>query len=336
MTPILASPGPVRMTLNSVFSASGAGAAAPPAAGAAAKATGAAAVTPYSCSMALTAFITSTTVHSFNAATKSSTVTFAMIPPCLCGRRRRGGRGFRLLFLGPKRVEGSGELADGGLQHAGQAAERRLQRPEQAAEQDLLGRQLGELAHGVGIEQAPLQDAALDHHLAIGADVFTQEPGWNGRIVTTEDHGHRAGELLLQHTQPGGIGGPPRQGVLHDDHFRPTAAQPPAQVLHLGDGHAAIVGQHGRRRLPEPIGELLHGGRLQRFLVGFDFLLLCHLLSRDTLPYPSLKGGENKKTFWPAGKKVHSRPLPAQDIKPAWPAPAVSGYSIFASGSIAG
>src|SRR5437868_10927392 len=78
MTPILASPAAVKTTWNSVCSASGAAAAAPPAAGAAATATGAAAVTPNSVSIALMAFITSTTVHSLRLDTKSSTLTFAM------------------------------------------------------------------------------------------------------------------------------------------------------------------------------------------------------------------------------------------------------------------
>ena len=79
ITPILASPGEVSTTWNSVCSASGAAAPAPPpAAGAAATATGAAAVTPNSVSIALMAFITSTTVHSFNEETKSSTLTFAI------------------------------------------------------------------------------------------------------------------------------------------------------------------------------------------------------------------------------------------------------------------
>src|SRR5438067_7740756 len=276
ITPILASPGEVSTTWNSVCSASGAAAAAPPPAGAAATATGAAAVTPNSVSIALMAFITSTTVHSLSEATKSSTDTLAITSLLLllggCRRSRRRLVGFLPFAQG---VQRPGQLGKRRLEHARQAGQRHLHGAQQAAEQDVPARQVGQLRDRLGLDHLPFQQAAADHHPAVGPDVPGQDPGGGGDVVVGEDHGDRSRQLRLEGAVAGGLGRPPGQGVLDHQHLHPVVPEPVAQVVHLAHGHAPVVGQNRGRRPAQASRDLVHLGGLLGPLVD-----LLRFLSR--------------------------------------------------------
>jgi len=78
---------------------------------------------------------------------------------------------------------------------------------------------LSQLDDSVRLDQLALQEPTLDHHLAIGADVFVQDAGGRGDVLAGEDYGDRATQLGLQLAVAGRLGGTPGQGVLDHHHL---------------------------------------------------------------------------------------------------------------------
>src|SRR4051812_9845686 len=282
MTWIFLSPALSRMTSNSSCSAAASSAPPPPpAAGAAATATGAAAVTSKVSSNCFTKSDSSRRVISLNASSRSEVDSLAMVSPWWsvgAGRGVRGasvgggvsssgvrsgglgglcggslvGSGLLLLQRGSE----SGDLRQRGLEEPGGLGQVALHRAGQLGEQDLTGLDIGEAGDLGGVDGAALHDATLDDERRVGPREVTDGLGRVDRVALDEGDRGRAVEQRGEVGEPDRVRRPLRQGVL-DDGVAAALTEGTAQLGQLGHGQPAVLGEHGRTRVLEPLGDLV-------------------------------------------------------------------------------
>src|SRR5690349_14655909 len=301
MTPIFFSPAPSRMTSNSDCS-SAASAGAPPAAGpAAATATGAAAVTSKVSSNALTNSDSSSSVSSLNASSRSSVDSLAMIGPSLLiyvwvggglfggvVRRRRalgcglgrclgcwlrslrncGCLGGHLLLqcreqpgcLRLLRSEQAGGLGQVGLHRAGQLGQQHLARL-----------QVGDLLDLGDGQRATVHVAALDDQRFVVLGELLQRLGGVDSLAPDERDRGRTDEQFVEPVDARLRRGPLDQRAL-GDRIGGGVTERSAQILEVGDGQSAVLGDQGGRRILELLGDVGNRGGL--FSLGHACLLV--------------------------------------------------------------
>src|ERR1017187_7940722 len=274
ITLTLASPMAVSTTVNSVCSSGAATSAA---------AEAAAALMPSFSSMSFTALMTSSTLHDGSASTNSSGV-MALVAMMLViswidsidriSRKVGGAPGSGGLELLPVGVEGGGEVGRDAGKGARQLSERGLERAGELGEQDVARWQLGEGLHPAGVQHLPLDEAGDEGQPAVDPVVVAEDLGRDGELPEPQGQSHGTVEDRAELADAGLLGGPAGEGVLGDLVVDPLAPQLGAQLLELLDRQAPVVGDDGRGRPAELLGEALHrrplagAGALGRLFAG--------------------------------------------------------------------
>src|SRR5688500_3620512 len=294
MTWIFLSPAASRMTSNSSCSAAASSPPPPPpAAGAAATAMGAAAVTSNVSSNCFTKSDSSRRVISLNASSRSELEILAMSVSFWSvvagrvggsgvgvgggvsssgvvtggvgdrslgsvGRGSLGGRS-RLVASGLLLLERLGEashLGQRGLEQPGRLRQVALHRAGQLGQQDLTALDVGEARDLGRVDRAALDHAALDDQGRVRLREVTD--GLGRRDGVTLDEGDRGGtvEQRGQVGETDRVRRPLRQGVL-DDGVAAALTEGTAQLGQLGHGQPAVLGEHRRAGLLEPLGDLV-------------------------------------------------------------------------------
>src|SRR3954453_17489488 len=283
MTWIFLSPALSRMTSNSSCSAAAsAPPPSPPAGGAAAPATGAAAGTSEVSSNCFTKSDSSSSVISLNASSSSVVDSLAMISPSGsvgAGRGVRGGSvgvgggvgsGVGGGSLGGRGVLGGllllqsggqpGDLRQRGLEQPGSLGQVALHGTGQLGQQDLTAVDVGEAGDLGGVDRAALDHATLDDEQRMGAREVADGLGGVDRVTLDEGDRRRPVQQVTQAFVAPLLRRALRQGVL-DDGVAAALPEGAAQLGQLGHGQPAVLGEHGRAGLLEPLGDLVdHGG----------------------------------------------------------------------------
>src|SRR5215471_11698282 len=178
----------------------------------------------------------------------ASTTSFGLI--LLVAIRCSSLRGLRAaLQLVPVGLEHADHLLQRRLDDPHELRGRALDRAQQLSQQHLARREVGRLpglvrAHDPALDQAaddleadPGLTGELAEHLRRGAQVAVAERDRDGTL-----------QQVLEPLVSGVDRGPPRQRVLDDAVLYVLRAQPPAQVLELGDRQTPVVGEDGHLR----------------------------------------------------------------------------------------
>src|SRR3954468_23085149 len=331
MTWIFLSPALSRMTSNSSCSAAASSAPPPsPAAAPAATATGAAAVTSKVSSNCFTKSDSSRRVISLNASSRSEVDSLAMVSPWWSVGAGRGVRGASvgggvsssgvrsgglgglcggslvgsgLLLL--QRGRDAGDLRQRGLEEPGGLGQVALHRAGQLGEQDLTGLDVGEAGDLGGVDGAALHDATLDDERRVGPRKVADGLGRVDRVALDEGDRGRAVEQRGEVGEPDRVRRPLRQGVL-DDGVAAALTEGTAQLGQLGHGQPAVLGEHGRTRVLEPLGDLVDHRGLR--LRGHGPPLVCRATTGRCTRRIEGPGDEERPGAGRTGRGTGERP----------------------------
>src|SRR5271165_3971006 len=265
MTSIFLSPIAARMTVNSVFSSTGAAAAAPPA-GAAATATAAAAETPHLASSSFASSAASRTVRPESSSTIFSrlAISGSSLYGFESGNVKSLGSGCVFGGIGPEHAR---QLGGGRGGELGELGRRGGDQPQEFGAQLFEGRQGRERLDPFDIEGRLAHGAAQKHEFFV---ILGESHGCLGRrhrVARMSDQGRTLqkgpdrGDVRAFESNLG-------EAVLGDLNARPSGPHLLAQTLHLGDGQAGIVRHNHDRRLREDVVQGRDGVFLFRSIHG--------------------------------------------------------------------
>src|SRR5258705_568699 len=234
ITWIFFSPPAFRMTVNSVFSSTGA-AAAPPAPPAGAAAAGAAIVTP---NLSLNRSIScdsSTTDRLPIASSRSSMLKLVCVAMCRLSHP--------VVFQG---LEGPHHHVQQAVQRADESGHRRLEHADYLGEQLGFGCQRRELLHLIGRDGLAFDQADLDPRLLVLLGELRQHLRGRHGVRTAQHQRRRTGQVRLDAGALRVRQGAPRQRVLHHDVFDSGRAQLAPQRRDLGYVEPREIGDEHR------------------------------------------------------------------------------------------